>query len=439
MNIGAIGQRATRMQETGQGAQRADHASSAGARAATAGGGANAPSLTTEDIADISDEATAALDDAAQRTQEAPSYLAEQRWAGTTLTDDMLDHVWNDGYGTTQNPTTDAQHFDAMVGFFSHLKNDMSFDVARLGANWEALEPAEGQRDPAAEARLKTTLEAASAAGVQVMLGIGAKSASDAGQFRDVPAWANNGYDTDGANPPSDTVLGEGRQYTADSQFGQRVLAHNRHVLDLVDSLSPQARANIVGYQVENEPFDEFGRGTIDPSLAQAEADLVRAREPNRPVVINLWSTRDHENGDGVEAAGKIADLVGFDVYASGASESGGWSQDLDRAFALPQEFASGITAADGHHAGVFISELQASDWTNTAGDGFHASAESVQPLVDKASALGMNVLFWRQNDLEGQDIQTGQWGVPTPEHQAVIGVERAFGMHQRDPASIGA
>lgn len=345
------------------------------------------------------------------------SWLANADYTGTSLTTDLLDHVWNNGYGSVQKPQTDQEHQQAMTEFFAHLKQDFKLDLARLGANWGALEPEPGGRDAQAENRLLATLQAAADAGVRVMLGVGAKSASDAGQFREVPSWVNNGL---GVSDPGSifkagAVLGAATDTTAAASdaFSQRVLGFTDHVMSLITSrLDTRAQDNIVAYQIENEPFNDMGNGSFDPALLKAEADVVRRYSPGTPLVMNHWSTPAHDaRPDAMQQAAEIADFVGFDVYAGGTSNGEPWQQEPAVAWQYPTQYAQGITRADGSSAGIFIAELQASTWANGQRQGFVANAQSVTPLIRQAQQLELDVIFWRQTDLEGIDPATGQFG----------------------------
>ena len=270
---------------------------------------------------------------------------------------------------------------------------------------------------------------------------MGAKSASDAGQFREVPGWVSDN------NPDnlfkSGARLGAGSENNAPPQdgFSQDVLHFVDHVMALTNSLESKARSNIVAFQVENEPFNDMGNDAFDPALVKAEADIVRQQAPGTPIVINHWSNPDHDAAsDAVTQAAEIADFVGFDVYAGGASDDGAWQNTPEHAWQYPRAHADGIPRKDGSKAGVFIAELQASTWTNDAGEGFVASGQNVTPLINTAQELGLNTLFWRQNDLEGISTKTGKYeGKPSSnaldDPMSLGAVESEFGKikHQQN------
>jgi beta-galactosidase GanA len=183
-------------------------------------------------------------------------------------------------------------------------------ELVRLGAYWNRMEPAPGAFRPQ---ELDRWLDAVERAGARVIVCVGAVKTFGYPEFF-APAH----------HLP--TPLPEGRRVTpgthpalleAAAGFVARVVERYRD------------RPSVVAWQVEHEAVDPLGAEhswRLDEAFVRHEVDAVRQADPTRPIVMNgflptstpvrtvqWWRTRDQ--GDSVEVAQRMADVVGMDVY----------------------------------------------------------------------------------------------------------------------------
>ena len=187
---------------------------------------------------------------------------------------------------------------------------DYPFEVLRVSAYWDRVEP-----EPAAfrTDEVDWQLELAARAGRSVVLGVGAVKSF--------------GYPE--LFIPSHRLprpLPEGRLITP-SSHPELLAAAVAHVRKLVEHC--RTRAGIVAWQVEHEAVDPLGMEhswRLSSAFVAAEVGAVRQADPSRPVLLNgflptslavaipqRWRTRDQ--GDSVEVATRLADIVGLDHY----------------------------------------------------------------------------------------------------------------------------
>ena len=184
------------------------------------------------------------------------------------------------------------------------------FQLIRLAAYWDRMEPAPGVFDPS---ELDWQLDAAERAGKQVIICLGPVKAFGYPEFF-VPAHhlprplPEGSLVTPGTHP---ALLRAG------TGFITRVVTRYRD------------RRCVAAWQVEHDAVDPLGvehSWRLSVSWAAAEVAAVRAADPGRPVLMNgflptsalvrvsqWWRSRDQ--GDSLVAARQLADIVGADFY----------------------------------------------------------------------------------------------------------------------------
>jgi hypothetical protein len=187
---------------------------------------------------------------------------------------------------------------------------DYPFDLIRLGAYWNHIEPAPGAFDTSA---LDWQIDAAERAGKQIILGLGAlKNFGYPELF--VPRHRL-------ARPLPERTLIRPAEYTA-------LLTQARAFIARIVQRYRDRRA-IVAWQVEHEAVDPLGlehSWRLAAEFVRAEVETVRQTDAGRPVLLNgflpasfavrlsqWWQTRDQ--GDSLAVALRLADTVGLDVY----------------------------------------------------------------------------------------------------------------------------
>jgi hypothetical protein len=184
------------------------------------------------------------------------------------------------------------------------------FQVIRLGAYWNRMEPEPGAFRPA---ELDGLIDAAGQAGKQVILCVGAVKTFSYPEFF-VPAHQLSEPLREGAlvEPEAHQPL-----LAAATAFITRVVERYRD------------REAIIAWQVEHEAVDPLGMEhswRLSSAFVQREVEAVRAADPLRPVMMNgflptsspvrlqqWWRTRDQ--GDSLSVAQRLADIVGIDFY----------------------------------------------------------------------------------------------------------------------------
>jgi len=205
-------------------------------------------------------------------------------------------------------PQVDALGLDARTTLRALLT--YPFQLVRLGAYWDRLEPAPGVFRPEA---LDWQVEAAERAGKRIILSVGAVKTFGYPECF-VPAHQLS------------RPLREGTLITP-ATHRSLLAAATAFVTHVVERY--RDRAAIVAWQVEHEAVDPLGMEhswRLAAAFVQEEVDAVRAADPTRPIMMNgfaptswpvraqqWWRTRDQ--GDSLAVAQRLADIVGIDYY----------------------------------------------------------------------------------------------------------------------------
>lgn len=184
------------------------------------------------------------------------------------------------------------------------------FELIRLGAYWNHIEPAPGQFCPE---ELDRHIDAAERAGKQIIVCVGPVKTFGYPEFF-VP-----GHHLRRPLPEGVLIEPAAHQELLDAAtaFLTRIIERYRD------------RRAIVAWQVEHEAVDPLGMEhswRLSTAFARAEVDAARAADPSRPILMNGflptsipvglqqgWRTRDQ--GDSLAVAQGLADIVGIDFY----------------------------------------------------------------------------------------------------------------------------
>jgi Beta-galactosidase len=184
------------------------------------------------------------------------------------------------------------------------------FELIRLGAYWNHIEPAPGQFCPG---ELDRHIDAAERSGKKIIVCIGPVKTFGYPEFF-VPGHHLR-------RPLPEGVLIEPAAHRklldAATAFLTRIIERYRD------------RRAIVAWQVEHEAVDPLGMEhswRLSTAFVRAEVDAARAADPSRPILMNGflptsipvglqqgWRTRDQ--GDSLAVAQQLADIVGIDFY----------------------------------------------------------------------------------------------------------------------------
>lgn len=267
------------------------------------------------------------------------------------------------------------------------------FQLIRLGAYWNRLEPEPGRFQPE---ELDQQLEAAERAGKQVIMCVGPVKAFGYPEFFVPPHHLDR--------PLREGVLvrpdEHRRLLEAGTAFVTRVVERYRD------------RDAITAWQVEHEAVDPLGMEhswRLSEAFVRAEVEAVRAADPGRPVMMNgflptstpvrvqqWWRTRDQ--GDSLSVAQRLADIVGIDFYPRHAlAAAGPLTLYLDGSRARWQqrrrERLLDWAAKDGRR--LMISEVQAEPW---------------EAVTTPPSPVGRAMYSCRPEDLIGNYSQCMRW-----------------------------
>ena len=236
------------------------------------------------------------------------------------------------------------------------------FQLVRLGAYWNEIEPQRGVFRPDA---LDWQIEAAERAGLRIILAVGAVKTFGYPEFF-APAHGLTRKLAEGAliEPSAYPALSEGAV-----AFVTRIIERYRD------------HPAIVAWQVEHEAVDPLGMEhswRLSAGFVEREVAAARASDPSRPVMLNgflptstvvraqqWWRTRDQ--GDSLAVAQRLADIVGVDYYPRHAlAGSRSWSAYMDgsngaASAAGRQRLFAWARSAPGRR--LMVSEGQAEPW----------------------------------------------------------------------------
>ncbi len=235
------------------------------------------------------------------------------------------------------------------------------FQIIRLGAYWNQIEPEPGAFRPD---ELDWQIEAAEAAGKKIIVCVGAVKTF--------------GYPE--VFVPAHHLKQPFQEHTRIQPAGYPALleAAEAHITRLVERY--RGHESIVAWQLEHEAADPLGvehSWRLDADFVKREVDALRLADSVRPVMMNgflpttlpvrlsqWWSTRDR--GNSLDVAQRLADIVGIDYYPRNALFSlGGKTLYLDGSHSLTQEHRRRqlLAWAQAGDRKLMVSEGQAEPW----------------------------------------------------------------------------
>jgi hypothetical protein len=258
-----------------------------------------------------------------------------------------------------RTPQLDALGLDMQPTLTALL--EYPFELIRLGAYWKRIEPRPGAFAPH---ELDWQIDAAERSGKRIVVCVGALKTFGYPEFF-VPAHLLE-------RPLPEHTLITPRTHPS------LLSAATDFIARVVDRY--KGRPSIVAWQVEHEAVDPLGvehSWRLAEAFVEREVRAVRAADPTRPVLMNgylpcslpvtlaqWWQTRDQ--GDSLQAAQRLADIVGIDYYPRHALASlGGRTVYLDGSRSPWQQrrriHLLNWATASGRR--VMISEGQAEPW----------------------------------------------------------------------------
>ncbi|KKQ50694.1 MAG: Glycoside hydrolase family 35 [Parcubacteria group bacterium GW2011_GWD2_38_11] len=249
------------------------------------------------------------------------------------------------------------------------MLNDLKIKHIRLPIYWDRVEGKEGEYD---FSHIDWQLEQARNTGAEIILVIGQKVPRWPECY--VPKWVGE----DPSNLPADRLK-------------EKLLAFEEVVVNRYKDNHPE----VVRWQVENEPFLNFGIcSKVDTELLDSELVKVRALDPSRPIVV----TDSGELSLWVNAA-KRADVFGTTMYREVYSkEMGHWRYPIGPNFFKVKQLLI-ETFADQDNA--IVIELQGepwvAGWTIDAPVEVQLASMNAEILVDNvefAKKTGMNEIY---------------------------------------------
>jgi hypothetical protein len=252
---------------------------------------------------------------------------------------------------------TDALGLDARTTLNALLA--YPFQIIRLGAYWNRIEPTPGAFSPDA---LDWQIDAAERAGKEIILNVGAVKTFGYPEYF-APKHHLQRPLREGAlvTPAARRSL-----LNAAKAFVARIVERYRD------------RRSITAWQVEHEAVDPLGiehSWRLSAAFVQEEVAAVRAADPTRPVMLNgflptsslvrlqqWWRTRDQ--GDSLAVAQRLADIVGVDYYPRHALfRVGARTVYLSGSLRRQRRWTRLLAWAATHGRRVMISEGQAEPW----------------------------------------------------------------------------
>jgi hypothetical protein len=236
------------------------------------------------------------------------------------------------------------------------------FQLIRLAAYWNLIEPQPGRFEID---ELDWQIDAAEAAGKRIILCLGP-----------VKAFGYPEFFVPGHVLPS--PLPEHTRITP-STHPALLAAAEDFIYRLVERYT--RREAIVAWQLEHEAVDPLGvehSWRLDAAWVEKELEALRRADPSRPALLNgflptswlvrvsqWWRTRDQ--GDSLDVAQRLADMVGIDYYPRTALfPVGRATLYLDRGMSqleLDRRAAKLLAWASAHGRRLLITEGQAEPW----------------------------------------------------------------------------
>jgi hypothetical protein len=275
-----------------------------------------------------------------------------------------------------RSPQVDALGLDAPTALQTLLS--YPFQLIRLGAYWNRLEPEPGMFSPD---ELDWQIDSAERAGKQIILCVGPLKTFSYPEFF-VPAHHLS-------RPfPEHTLI-------KPSAYPSLLAAATEFITRVVERYKD--RQAIVAWQLEHEAVDPLGvehSWRLDVSFIEKEVEALRKADPaGRPIMMNgflptslpvrlsqWWRTRDQ--GDSLTVAQHLADIVGIDYYPRHALLSVGTKTlylDGSRRLWQQQRRKHLLTWTRTHRQKLMIAEGQAEPWEtittppNPAGQGMYS------------------------------------------------------------------
>lgn len=187
---------------------------------------------------------------------------------------------------------------------------DRPFQIIRLGAYWNRIEPREGVFDTS---ELDWQMDAAERSGKQIVLCVGPLKTFGYPEFFVPEHHLAHPFPEGRLVKPSDYP----ELLAAAQAFSARIVERYRN------------RASVIAWQVEHEAVDPLGiehSWRLQAAFAEQEVAAVRGADPARPILMNSyfpasllvaisqwWQMRDQGSSQAV--AQRLADIVGVDYY----------------------------------------------------------------------------------------------------------------------------
>ncbi|MEI7621466.1 MAG: beta-galactosidase [Candidatus Moraniibacteriota bacterium] len=248
------------------------------------------------------------------------------------------------------------------------MLDDLKIKYVRLPVYWDSVQPSENQYD---FADLDWQLEQARERKVEIILAFGQKTPRWPECF--IPAWVGSD----------------------DAKRKTSLLAFEKVLMERYKNNHPE----IVRWQVENEPFLDFGIcPPIDPELVDAEVAQARALDSSRPIML----TDGGEATWWVQAASR-ADIFGTTMYREVISARfGAWKYPIGPNFFKAKRLLIWFFA---NQKNAIVIELQGEPWIR----GWTTSAPlEIQLASMNAMKLADNVEFAKKTGMQEVYI----WGV---------------------------
>jgi Beta-galactosidase len=207
-----------------------------------------------------------------------------------------------------RTPQVEALGLDAETSLEALLA--YPFQLVRLGAYWNRIEPEPGRF---ITAELDRQIDAVERAGKEVILCLGPLKTFSYPEFFVPALYLPRPFPEHSRIKPA--------------AYPELLRAATDVICRLVERY--RSRQSIVAWQLEHEAVDPLGREhswRLDAAFVEEELAALRRADPLRPIMMNgflptsllvtlsqWWQTRDQ--GDSLAMAGRMADIVGIDYY----------------------------------------------------------------------------------------------------------------------------